>query len=89
MVSLLLASPSALASATCATKEPISLNPIFLEGVIEELEDEDELKVDWLLDTFEQPTISKDKNVEKINVLLFFIKNPHPELYQAMRTTYT
>jgi hypothetical protein len=35
-----------------------------------------------LLDAFEQPTINNDRNVDRINVLLFFIKFPHQKYYK-------
>jgi hypothetical protein len=35
-----------------------------------------ELEEGRLLDAFEQPTINKDRNVDRIKVLLFFIKFP-------------
>jgi hypothetical protein len=57
-----------------------------LDEVVE-LEEEDwlldevvELEEGRLLDAFEQPTINKDRNVDRIKVLLFFIKFPIQKL---------
>jgi hypothetical protein len=56
---------------------------------VAELEEEDKLlgevvglEEGRLLDAFEQPTINNDRNVDRINVLLFFIKFPHQKYYK-------
>jgi hypothetical protein len=49
------------------------------------LDEEVELEEGRLLDALEQPTINKDRNVDRIKVLLYFIKIPIQKLYTRMK----